>query len=155
MSRTFLPAGGVLGAVVLACMSGACASAPVSSRQSGWGAPSSRAAVDLFLDAANREDYEAMWKVFGTKDGPAADRFGIPEVEQRMIFLSALLKHSGREMRQADLASAGPGRTRWLVRLEGTRKGDVTVPVITVPGPEGRWYVERLNVDALTSSAVP
>ncbi len=45
----------------------------------------------------------------------------------------------------------GPDRVRYEVRMSGTRKGSVVVPVIAVPDRSGRWYVERLNLDALTA----
>jgi hypothetical protein len=72
-----------------------------------------------------------------------------------MIFLAGLLKHQAFELQQANLAQAGPGRIRWEARMEGTRKGSVLVPVITVPDGGGRWFVERLNVDALVARPMP
>jgi len=73
----------------------------------------------------------------------------------RMIFLAGILKHDSYELQQANLAQLGPDRIRWEVRMSGTRKGGVVVPIITVPDGDGRWYVERLNLDALTASAAP
>lgn len=89
---------------------------------------------------------------FGTVDGPARKRLGIAEVEQRMIFLARLLRHSSYDLRVANLAQLGPDRVRYVARLEGTRRGDVLVPIVTVPARDGHWYVERLDVDALTAS---
>ena len=46
----------------------------------------------------------------------------------------------------------GPDRVRYEAQMSGTRKGDPwTVPVIAIPDGNGRWYVERLNLDALTA----
>lgn len=139
---------------VLVLWSGGCASGgsevnPASG--SAWGAATSEMAVRGFLDAANVEDFETMTNLFGTSDGPAVDEFGIEDVEARMIFLSRLLKHSDYSMSQVNLAMLGPDRVRYEVRMNGTRKGDVTVPVIVVPTRSGRWFVERLNVDALAA----
>ena len=117
------------------------------------GASTSEMAVRGFLDGANAEDYQRMSDLFGTKDGPAVDRFGVTDVEQRMIFLAGILKHGGYDLSQANLAQLGPDRVRWEARMTGTRKGDVVVPIVTVPDGAGRWYVERLNLDALTASA--
>jgi len=108
-------------------------------------------AVRGFLDAANAEDFNRMIYLFGTEDGLAVDEFGIQDVEARMIFLSQLLKHDSYTLSQVNLAMLGPDRVRYEVRMSGTRKGSVIVPVIAVPDNSGRWYVERLNVDALTA----
>ncbi|MBT8462678.1 MAG: hypothetical protein KJO44_09185 [Gemmatimonadetes bacterium] len=112
-------------------------------------------AVRGFLDGANADDYGQMSDLFGTDDGPAVERFGVTDVEQRMIFLASILKHSSYELRQVNLAQLGPDRIRWEARMLGTRKGGVVVPVVTVPDKNGRWYVERLNLDALTASSAP
>lgn len=129
-----------------------------SSGQAGTasaGASTSEMAVRGFLDGANAEDYPRMSDLFGTKDGPAVDRFGVTDVEQRMIFLARILKHRSYELSQANLAQLGPDRVRWEARMTGTRKGSVVVPIVTVPDDAGRWYVERLNLDALTASSAP
>lgn len=133
----------------------ACSSHSASSPGAQFGAPTSEMAVRSFLDGANVEDFQQMSDVFGTADGPAVDRFGVTDVEQRMIVLAKLLRHESYDLSQANLAQLGPDRVRWEARMEGTRKGAVVVPVITVPDRSGRWFVERLNVDALTASTVP
>ena len=115
------------------------------------GAATSEMAVRSFLDAANSEDYSRMMNLFGTADGLAVDEFGVQDVEARMIFLSQLLKHESYTLSQVNLAMLGPDRVRYEVQMSGTRKGSVTVPVISIPDGTGRWYVERLNVDALTA----
>ena len=134
--------------------------AACSSRYAGradptFGAPTSEMAVRGFLDGANVEDYTRMSDLFGTDRGPAVNRFGITDIEQRMIVLSKLLRHESYELRQANLAQLGPDRVRWEARMTGTRKGSVVVPIITVPDATGRWFVEQLNVDALAASTAP
>ncbi len=115
------------------------------------GAATSEMAVRAFLDAANAEDYDRMMNLFGTADGLAVDEFGVQDVEARMIFLSELLKHDSYTLSQVNLAMLGPDRVRYEVQMSGTRKGSVVVPVIAIPDGSGRWFVERLNVDALTA----
>ena len=117
--------------------------------------PRREMAVRGFLDGANAEDYTRMSDLFGTDKGPAIERFGVTDIEQRMIFLSRILKHSSYELNQSNLAQLGPDRIRWEAHMAGTRKGQVVVPIITVPDGGGRWYVERLNLDALTTSTLP
>ena len=141
--------------VALIALASACSSRYAGSSEATYGAPTSEMAVRGFLDGANAEDYVQMSDLFGTDDGPAVERFGVTDVEQRMIFLSKLLKHESYDLRQANLAQLGPNRVRWEARLEGTRKGDVLVPIVTVPDGRGRWFVERLNVDALSATTVP
>ena len=145
----------VLGCATVAAMTSACASRSAMRASGEYGAPTTEMAVRGFLDGANAEDYSQMSDLFGTDEGAAVERFGVTDVERRMIFLSALLKHQSYNLQQANLAQLGPDRVRWEARLEGTRKGTVVVPVITVPDATGRWFVERLNVDALTASTVP
>lgn len=124
--------------------------AGVSSPVGGYGAATPENAVVQFLDAAQNEDYEGMWTVFGTSEGPAIERFGVQEVEARMVVLSRLLKHRDYELQVANLAGLGPNRTRYEVRMEGTRKGRVVVPFVTAHDDGGRWYVERLDADRLS-----
>lgn len=116
----------------------------------GYGAVSSDAAVTRFLDAAQSENYPGMWAVFGTKDGPSIERFGVQEIEPRMVVLSRLLKHETYELKLANLAGLGPNRARYEVRMTGTRKGNVTVPFIAAHDAGGRWYVEQLEADRLS-----
>lgn len=122
----------------------------LSAAPSAYGSPTSEAAVRAFLAAADREDYEAMGHQFGTAAGPAEARMGIAEVEQRMVVLAEVLQHESIEMERSDLAQLGSDRARYIVRMTGTRNGDVDVPVVTAVTDEGRWYVERLDVEALS-----
>jgi len=140
---------GALGFVAAGCGGGS-PGAGVSSPVGGYGAATSENAVVQFLDAAQNEDYEGMWTVFGTTRGPAIQRFGVQETEARMVVLSRLLKHRDYELRVANLAGLGPDRTRYEVRMEGTRKGNVMVPFVTVHDGRGRWYVEQLDADRLS-----
>jgi len=144
--------GSAVGLLAVAAVA-ACSANSAGKTDSSYGAPSSELAVRGFLDAANTADYSRMSDLFGTEDGPAVKRFGVTDIERRMIFLSSLLKHSSYELNQANLAQLGPDRIRWEARMSGTRKGSVVVPVITVPDGAGRWYVERLNLDALSASS--
>ena len=123
--------------------------------QQTYGANTSEEAVRMFFDAAAADDYPRMWAVFGTKDGPAVERFGIQEIEPRMIVLAGLLRNRGYEMRVANLASYGSERVRYMVRLRDTRNGTVDLPVLTVPDSRGQWFVEQLDMDRMTPASSP
>lgn len=146
---------GLLTAALVVAGSYGCSTKSATGTAGTHGAATSELAVRGFLDGANADDYERMAGLFGTEKGPAVERFGVTDVEQRMMFLAGILKHESYELQQVNLAQLGPDRIRWEARMTGTRKGGVVVPVITVPDRDGRWYVERLNLDALTASAAP
>ncbi len=141
----------VAATLLLGLLAFGCASSPPSPPDTAYGAVSSEAAVRGFLDAANSGDYDRMGALFGTEKGPAIRELGIEELEARMIVLSKLLRNGGYELRQANLSMLGPDRVRWEAALRSSRKGDVVVPVVTTPDRGGRWFVEWLNVDALTA----
>jgi hypothetical protein len=143
-----------LAGAIVASVSALSACSAKSAGPSGgaYGASTSELAVRGFLDGANANDYTRMSDLFGTDRGPAVKEFGVTDVERRMMFLASILKHGGYELQQANLAQLGPERVRWEARMSGTRKGTVVVPVVTVPDKSGRWFVERLNLDALTAS---
>jgi hypothetical protein len=142
---------GLLPALVVGVASCASGGSEYNSAGGAWGGATSEMAVRSFMDAANVEDFTTMSNLFGTADGPAVNEYGVADVEARMIFLSRLLKHASYTLDQVNLAMLGPDRIRYEVRMTGTRKGDVVVPTIVVPDESGRWFVERLNVDALAA----
>lgn len=144
-------------AVLAACVAPAvagCASSggtgELVDEPSSYGSPTAEMAVERFLDAANAGDYQAMGHQFGTREGPAEERLGISEVEQRMMFLSGLLRHDQYSLREADLARIGPHRSRFIVDLAGTRSGRVSLPFVAVTTANGRWFVEQVDVKPLT-----
>jgi hypothetical protein len=129
--------------------------AALATGQQTYGETTSEQAVRTFFDAAAADDYPRMWSVFGTRDGPAVERFGIQEIEPRMIVLAGLLRNRGYQMRVANLASYGPERVRYMVQLRDTRNGTVNLPVLTVPDRKGLWFVEQLDMDRMTPGSFP
>ncbi len=123
--------------------------------QQAYGASTSEQAVRTFFDAAAADDYPGMWAVFGTEDGSAVERFGIQEIEPRMIVLAGLLRNGGYEMRVSNLAIYGPDRVRYMVQLRNTRNGTVDLPVLTVPDGNGQWFVEQLDMDRIAPGSSP
>lgn len=142
----------VLAGLALSSVLAGCASSgrALSGDPSSYGAISARGAAEAFLEAARQREYTAMGRHFGTREGPAEARLGLGEIEQRMIVLAGLLRHDGARLRREDLARLGEHRTRFVASLSGTRRGRVSVPLVTVTTPRGRWFVERVGVDALS-----
>lgn len=128
----------------------ASSSGGLSGEPSEYGSPTGEVAATRFLEAANRQDYQGMSQQFGTRSGPAETTMGVTEVEQRMMVLAGLLGHDSFELQRRDLARIGPNRARYVATMQGTRRGTVQLPVITVESEEGRWFVERLVMDQLT-----
>lgn len=127
----------------------ACASSGGSSGAAVvYGAESSGEAVDRFIAAIRLKDYQTMTRLFGTRDGPAAERMGRAEIEQRMFVLAALMEHENHAVRSNTL-SEGNDRLRHTVDMVGTRNGNVSVPVITVRYRD-RWLVEQVITDPFT-----
>lgn len=116
------------------------------------GAPAAPAAIERFLQYAAAKDYAGMGWVFGTSDGPIAQRDPLGEVEQRMYALANLLEHDSFVISSG---SPVPGRTGGALSFQVTlTRGArvLQVPFTAVRGPQDRWYVEQLGVEALTAS---
>lgn len=112
------------------------------------GAATPEDAIQSFLNAAKRDDYRGMVRLFGSTGGPAERRLGRAEVEQRMFVLASLLEHDDYALRRSGLTE-GPDQIRFLVDMTGTRNGAVTVPFI-VASHAGRWYVQQVVTRPLT-----
>jgi hypothetical protein len=138
----------------LVCVVGlvvATACAPAFSPPGGLaGGAAAPAGVERFLHFAAQGDYVGMGWVFGTTAGPVAQRDPLPQVEQRMYALANLLGHDSFVLGSG---APVPGRAQEAMRFNvvlqrGTRS--VPVPFVAVRGPGGRWYVEQVDVQAVT-----
>lgn len=93
-----------------------------------------------------------MGWIFGTKEGSVMMRDPAGEVERRMYALGTVLVNDRYSLRDE---AAVPGRAgeaiRVMVRIE--HRGRVhDVPFTTVRGPENRWYIEQIDVVAVTNT---
>lgn len=114
------------------------------------GAPAGTAAVEQFLRLAAASDYNGMGWIFGTSDGPILARDPRSVVEQRMFALAEILEHDGFIVGNG---SPVPGRLNDaivydVIMTRGAR--NLTVPFTTVRGPDGRWFVEQVDLEAVT-----
>lgn len=155
MSESVTPRTGAASALFLLLVLSSCASTghSLSGDPANYGSPTAEMAIRRFLNGVGSSDYMAMGRQFGTRQGPAEARMGTTELEQRMIVLAGLLKYEDYSLRREDLAQLGPHRTRYVATLTGTREGQVDLPVVAAQAEDGRWYVERIQVDALTRAA--
>ena len=139
-----------LSALLVALLTGcaARAGAPVA----GAGAPAAAAAIERFLTLARQKDYVQMGWVFGTEDGPIIARDPQPEVERRMYGLAEVLQSDSFTVGTGSPVPGRIGRAEsFRIRL---RRGSLTrqVPVTTVLGPDRRWFVEVVDVPAITNT---
>lgn len=135
----------VVGALALA----GCASAGLRA-EGEPGAPVAPAAVERFLQLAGAGDYVGMGWVFGTEDGPVLHRDEPADVEKRMYSLANVLAHDTYTIRDE---RAVPGRLGRAVRFTVVlQRGARTynVPFTTVRASDERWYVEQIDVEAVT-----
>jgi hypothetical protein len=115
----------------------------------GPGAAVPEAAVEGFLNAAAAGDYLLMGWLFGTERGPVLRRDPPAAVERRMYALATLLRNERFTLRAG---ARVPGRVGRAVQFEvmlrhgGREHG---VPFTVVLGPGERWYVERIELEAL------
>jgi hypothetical protein len=110
------------------------------------GATSARAAVASFLAAARNEDLQALAMVWGTASGPARNTIPRDELEKRELIMICFLRHDRYQL-VSDAESTG-GQRRIEAELE---QGMVirTTAFTVVPGPDGRWYVQSFDMEAV------
>ena len=90
----------------------ACRTAPAATtavQPDAAGAASATAAVERFLEAAQRTDVRGMAQLFGTADGSISQRTSESDVEKRMRSLACYLNHDGARVLE-DVTGVGQGR---------------------------------------------
>jgi hypothetical protein len=118
----------------------------------GPGAPAAAAAVERFLQLGDRAEYLEMGWVFGTQNGAIAAEWPASEVERRMYALATVLRHDSYVIGNPQPVPGRVGRAeRFMVTLHrGTEIRDV--PFIVVMGPGNRWFVEQVDIEAITDA---
>jgi len=128
--------------------------------------------VERFLQAANSRDLDAMANLFGTADGPVADRGGPvgcafkklgswiglghacqsrQQVELRMDAIARILRHEDyRVQNQSDVAGRDHPTTRIGVDLNLAGRTAEDVPFFVVKTSSGRWLVEQIGLAKIT-----
>ncbi|MEN8376441.1 MAG: hypothetical protein ABFS34_13425 [Gemmatimonadota bacterium] len=106
--------------------------------------------VERFLQAVNARDVGTLGRLFGTRDGPIADRDDRDAVEQRMFTLASLLRHQDYSILGDRVV---PGRvTEALDIMTTLQQGgrSVAVPFTLVRTRDGGWLVERIDTGELS-----
>lgn len=115
------------------------------------GGPAPAAAVERFMRLVESKNYREMGSVFGTEQGPVAQRDAMPDVERRMYAVASILDHDRFVIRSE---SPIPGRTGVAVRVmvDVTRGGrTVQVPFVAVRSGAS-WLVEQVDLERLTQA---
>lgn len=106
--------------------------------------------VEQFLRAANAKDLARMAQLFGTKDGPIANRDPRDQVEQRMFAIASVLRHDDFEVESEQLV---PGRSTEAIQLtvKLTISGSpYQVPFTMVRYKDQSWLVEQIGIEVIT-----
>lgn len=112
------------------------------------GAPAAAAAVEQFLRLAQQRRYDEMGWLFGNDRGSVFRRLPAAEVEQRMYALATVLQHEAFAI--GGETPLPRGRVRFTVTLRQNGR-QVPVPFVAARGPEDRWYVEEVGLEAITN----
>lgn len=130
--------------------------------------------VERFLQAANAGDLDAMGRIFGTPDGAILERTGNPvtcafrrvgswfrlgsrcpnrqEVELRMNAIAMILRHSSYQIRgEGEVPGRMQPATRVMVDITQGSQVARDVPFVTVQTRDGRWMVEEIGLERVTS----
>ena len=142
--------------MAVALVSAGCASTPSpgasgpapSAGANVTGETSSKRAVETFMRAVKAQDLQQMGTAWGTARGPARDQMDRETLEKRLIVIQCTLQHDGYSFtKDAPQLQAG-GRHEYEVEV---RKGKLRARTsfTTVQGPQGRWYVEIVDIQPL------
>lgn len=117
----------------------------------GAGGAEPSTTVEQFLRLAGRKQYLDMGWLFGTREGPVIQRDGRPDVERRMYALASVLENERFVIRDETPIPGSVGEAVRLTVQIRNRGRTLDVPFVTVRGPGGRWFVEQIDVQAVTA----
>ncbi len=142
----------LLASAVLLLLLGTGCGRSVPPPKSTPGAPAATEAVERFLRLAAARDYVEMGWIFGTRQGPIIQRDPPPEVERRMFALAQVLEYQRFEIGgESPIPGSVGSSVRVDVRLQN-RGRTYDVPFTTVRGPNDRWFVEQVALEAITGA---
>ena len=127
----------------------ACHSTPPETRPGpdvAPGAPTPSVAVQQFFDAVHVGDLQAMSLVWGTTKGPTRETIPRAELEKREVILRCYFNSDSYKL--GDESTVSEIRRAFRVELVRGQVHRLTT-ANTVRGPQGRWYVESLDIAAV------
>ncbi len=115
-------------------------------------------AVDAFFAAAKARDLVTMGALWGTEKGSARDQMKSEELEKRLVIVQCKVDHTSWKFVE-DRPRMGFGTrtgetTEFAVELrlkdpQGGRDVVGKTTVVTVMGPEAKWYVQSVDMAPL------
>jgi hypothetical protein len=134
-------------ALVLGPVLAACAARPASTDSEL--APAM--VVERFLRAANSNDLDTMASLFGTLDGPVAQRESRKDADDWMFTLATVLRHTDYQILNEQIV---PGRrqeaTQLVVRLV-SGEARYELPFTLVQSKRNGWLIEKVPVELMTN----
>ncbi|MCU0646908.1 MAG: hypothetical protein MUF00_02845 [Gemmatimonadaceae bacterium] len=115
-------------------------------------------AIDGFLAAAKARDLVTMGALWGTDKGSARDQMKADELEKRLVIVQCKVDHSSWKF--VEDRPRMPPATRTGTTAEfgvelrikdaaGGRDISARTTIVTVVGPEARWYVQSVDMAPL------
>jgi hypothetical protein len=110
------------------------------------GGSTPRMAVEQFLAAVRAQDLQGMSVVFGTSHGPSRDNMDREQLDKRLIILQCYFYHD-----KFRILGENPGEGGHRVfNVELTRGRLTRTPrFYTIEGPNGRWFVDNMEIAAV------
>lgn len=101
--------------------------------------------------AEQRAALQRMGRLFGTAEGPIAERDPRTQVEQRMQVLARILRHRDFRVDSEETVAGRAGQAIRLTVLMQTDQRQVRVPFVVVRSKDG-WLIEQIDIEALTAA---
>jgi hypothetical protein len=106
--------------------------------------------IERFLSAANQNDLDTMASLFGTRSGPVSRTWSRKEVDERMLLLANVLRHTDYSiMGEQIVAGRRDEATQLNVRMV-INGATHQVPFIMVRTDNQNWLIENIGIDQVT-----
>ncbi|HEX6307897.1 MAG TPA: hypothetical protein VFZ69_06905 [Longimicrobiales bacterium] len=106
--------------------------------------------IERFLRAANQNDLDTMAALFGTREGPVTRSWSKKEVDERMLVIANVLRHSDYTIAGEQLV-AGRRDEATQINVQMVISGNtLMVPFTLVRTDAQNWLIENIGIDAVT-----
>jgi hypothetical protein len=128
-----------------ACRSAPVRHGPVTSLEPG--APTARAAVNIYMQGMHDVDFDALASIWGTRDELARERYSRSEFEKRVFITSCYLGWPGYRI-VSEKPAVGGGTTE-VVRSTG-RGNEQQSALRLEQNSSGRWFVAGADLSGVS-----